>query len=902
MSLFALVRSWFRVSGRRATFEREMQAEMRIHLELYQADLRRRGVPEGEARRRAHAEFGSVEARKEECREAVGLRLFDELRGDIGYGVRLLRRSPAFTVVALLSLGLGIGANTAIFSLIDTVLIRTLPVENPERLFFVDNSGGKSGGSSGPPYPCFERLRDHNRFLSGIAAFSRRGFKVSIDGVPERVRGQYASGSYFDLLGVRPIHGRLLTPADDAQPGRGGPDGPVAVISDAFWTRRFAKDPSVLGKHVQVGTQWVTIVGVTPPGFSGLQVGMPVDITLPMMLVEQGLQSKQSWWLSVIALLAPDATVEQARADLESLWDTYLTEVGMPRDKRGYFSGIALVPAAKGANELRRAYAEPLLIVMGIVGVVLLIGCANVANLLLARATARQNEIAVRLAIGASRGRLIRQLLTEGVVLVSLGAAAGLLFARWGASFLVAVLAGPVGRVVLDPHFDLRVLGFTAGVSLATALLFSLAPALRATRVDAAKPGSVVRSTPPNRLGRALVVAQIALSVLLLCGAALFVRTLHNLNGVGFGFDRDGILTMQVEATVPGRTVTPKTPAQFRADHARLGAMWRGFIERVRQVPGVSSAGVAAGMSPLSGAIRGVKVAIDGPAPGPEKGRGIRINQVTDRYFETIGIRLLAGRSFTPRDRSGSLRVAILNETAARAFFGTESPLGRKVNFPGQRVEDQFEIAGIVADARYQDLRTPDEPMAYVPLEQAIDPITNAVLFVRGAGDVMRLVPSIRASVAESVPGGFVTGIATIEQQVEMSLARERMLALLATFFAALALMLASIGLYGVMAYRVVRRTREIGIRIAIGARQQSVVWMMVRETLLLVTIGAALGTLASMGVNHFLAAQLFGVTPRDPAAIVVALSVLGCVTLIAGYVPARHASRIDPVKALRAE
>ncbi len=902
MSLIARVRSWLRVSSRRADFEREMQDEMRTHLELYQADLRRRGVPEEEARRRTLAEFGSVAARKEECREAVGLRLLDELRGDVSYACRLLRRSPAFTLVALLSLGLGIGANTAIFTLIDSVLIKTLPVQDPQGLFFVDNSGGKSGGSSGPPYPCFERLRDHNRFLSGIAAFTQRRFKVSIDGVPERVRGQYASGSYFDLLGVRAIHGRMLTPADDSEPGRGGPHGAVAVISDGFWTRRFGRDPAVLGKSVQVGTQWVTIVGVTPPGFFGLQVGAPLDITLPMMLVEQGLQSKQSWWLSVIGRLAPGATAEQARADLEALWDGYLTEVGMPRDRRGYFSGIALVPAARGANELRQTYSEPLLIVMAIVGVVLLIGCANVANLLLARAAARQNEMAVRLAIGASRGRLIRQLLTEGVVLVSLGAGAGLLFAQWGASFLVAVLAGPAERVVLEPRFDLRVLGFTAGVSVATALLFSLAPALRATRVDAAKPGAAGRTTAHNHLGRALVVVQVTLSVLLLCGAALFLRTLYNLNKVSSGFDRGGVLTMQVEATVPDRTIPPKTPAEFRADHARLGAIWSGFIDRVHQVPGVSSAGVAAGMSPLSGRIRGVKIAIDGPAPGPEKDRGIRINQVTDGYFETTGIRLLAGRSFTGRDRSGSLRVAILNETAARAFFGTESPLGRNVNFPGQRVEDRYEIVGIVADARYQDLRTPDQPMAYVLLEQAIDPITSAVLFVRGAGDVTRLVPSIRATVAETVPGGFVTGITTMEQNVEMSLVRERMLALLATFFAALALILACIGLYGVMAYRVARRTREIGIRIAVGARQQSVVWMMVRETLLLVSIGAALGTVASLAANRYIAGQLFGVTPRDPIAIVVALSLLAIVTMAAGYVPARQASRIDPVKALRAE
>jgi predicted permease len=901
MSLFARVRSWFRASSQRADFEREMQDEMRIHLELYQAELRRQGVPDAEARRRALAEFGSVEARKEECREAVGLRLLDELRGDVTYAVRLLRRSPAFTFVALLSLGLGIGANTAIFSLIDTVLVKTLPVEDPQGLFFVDNSGGKSGGSNGPPYPCFERLRDHNRFLSGIAAFDERLFKVSIDGVPERVRGQYASGSYFELLGVRATHGRLLTPADDAEPGRGGPDGAVAVISDSFWTRRFARDPAVLGKSVQVGTQWVTIVGVTPPGFFGLQVGMPLDITLPMMLVGQGLQSKQSWWLSVIARPAPGATLEQARADLEALWDAYLTEVGMPRDKRGYFSGIALVPAARGANELRRDYSEPLLIVMAIVGVVLLIGCANVANLLLARATARQNEMAVRLAIGASRGRLVRQLLTEGIVLVSLGAVAGLLFARWGVSFLVAILAGPGQMLELDPHFDLRVLGFTAGVAIATALLFSLAPALRATRVDAAKPAAGGGTATHNRFGQSLVVVQVTLSVLLLCGAALFLRTLDNLNSVPSGFDRDGVLTMQVEATVPGRTVPPKTPEEFRSDHARLGAIWSGFIERVYQAPGVTSAAVAT-MNPLSGRDRGVAIAIHGPAPGPETDRGIHINQVTDRYFETTGIRVLAGRSFTPQDRSGSLRVAILNETAARAFFGAGSPIGRKVHFPKQRVEDEFEIVGVVTDTRYRSLRTPDERMAYVPLEQAIDPITNAVLAVRGPGDVTRLAPSIRAIVAQMVPGGFVSGVATIEQHVEASLVRERMLALLATFFAALALILACIGLYGAMAYRVVRRTREIGIRIAIGARQASVIWMMVRETLLLVSIGAVLGTLGSLAANTYLAGQLFGVTPRDPVALAVALTLLGTMTLAAGYLPARHASRIDPVRALRAE
>jgi predicted permease len=902
MSLIARMRSWLRVSSQRAGFERDMQDEMRTHLELYQADLRRRGMPEEEARRRALAEFGSVSARKEECRDAVGLRLLAELRGDVSYAFRLLRRSPAFTLVALLSLALGIGANTAIFSLIDTVLVKTLPVEDPQRLFFVDNSGGKSGGSSGPPYPCFERLRDHNRFLSGIAAFDERMFKVSIDGVPERVRGQYASGSYFDLLGVPAIHGRLLTPADDSEPGRGGPQGPVAVISDGFWTRRFGRDPAVLGKSIQVGTQWVTIVGVTPPGFFGLQVGAPLDITLPMMLVEQGLQSEQSWWLSVIGRLAPGATVEQARADLEVLWDAYLTEVGMPRDKRGgYFTGIALVPAARGANALRESYSEPLIIVMAIVGVVLLIGCANVANLLLARATARQNEMAVRLAIGASRGRLIRQLLTEGVVLVALGAGAGLLFAQWGASFLIAMLAGPAESLVLEPDFDLRVLGFTAGVSVATALLFSLTPALRATRVDAAKPAAAGGTATYNRLGRSLVVVQVTLSVLLLSGATLFMRTLHNLNRVPSGFDRGGVLTMQLEATVPRRTVPLKTSSEFCTDHARFGPIWRGFIDRVHELPGIASAAVAT-LHPLTGRDRGVKIAIHGPAPGPEKDRGIHINQVTHRYFETTGIRLLAGRVFTPSDQAGSLRVAVLNETATRGLFGAANPLGRTVNFPGQCTEDDYEIVGIVTDTRYLNLRTPDERMVYVPLEQPIDPVGSTIVAVRGPGDVTRLAPSIRATASETVPSGFVTEIATIEQRVEMSLVRERVLALLATFFAGLAVSLACIGLYGVLAYRVVRRTREIGIRIAVGARQQNVVWMMMRETLLLVTVGATLGTFASLVANRYIAGQLFDVTPHDPTAIVAALSMLAIVTTIAGYVPARHASRIDPVNALRAE
>ena len=368
----------------------------------------------------------------------------------------MLRRSPGFAAVAILSLALGIGANTAIFSLIDTVLLKRLPVDDPQTLFFVDNSGGKSGGTSGPPYPCFERLRDHNRFLSGISAFKETRFKVTIDAAPEEVRGQYASGTYFDLLGVDAVHGRVLTAADDSIYGTGGPHGGVAVISHGYWKRRFAMDPRVLGKTVHVGTKPVTIVGVTELEFFGLQVGSPIDITIPMALSDNNLRSTQLWWFSVVGRLKPGADIEHARADLEGVWDTYLTEVGMPRHDRGYFSGIALVPADKGLNVLRRQFSEPLVIVMAIVALVLLVGCANVATLLLARATSRQTEMAVRLAIGAGRGRLLRQLFTEGAVLVVLGSVTGLLFAQWGVRFIARILAGTGEGPRIDTAVDAR--------------------------------------------------------------------------------------------------------------------------------------------------------------------------------------------------------------------------------------------------------------------------------------------------------------------------------------------------------------------------------------------------------------------------------------------------------------
>jgi predicted permease len=887
---------------RRNDLERSMHEEMQLHMELYEADLRNTGVSAAEARRRARLEFGSAAARQDECREALGLRVADELRGDIVYALRLLRRSPGFTAVALLSLGLGIGANTAIFSLVDTLLMKSLPVANPERLFFLDNSGGKSAGVSGPPYPCYEVWRDNNRYLSGIAAFDENRLKVTIDGSPELMTVQYASGSYFDVLGVGAAQGRVFTARDDSVVGSGGPDGAVAVISHGLWTRRFGRDPAVIGKTIQVGVQAVTIVGVTSPEFFGLQIGSSIDVTIPMALAGQRLARRQQWWFSVIGRLKDDATVEQARADLERLWDGYMNDIGQPREQRTYFSGIALVPAARGLDALRRRLSVPLRIAMAIVGVVLLIGCANLANLLLARASARRNEIAVRMAIGASRERVTRQLFTEGAVLVVLGTALGLTFARWGVSFLVTMLAGG-DRDSVNTDFDLRVFAFTAAVATLTGMFFSAAPALRARRLDAARPGAATVSAarPHVRFGQSLVVIQVTLSVALMCTAGLFLQTLHNLDTVDAGFDRRNVLAMPVEATIPGINALPTDAAQSRADHARLGAMWERFVAEINAFPDVVAAGVAT-MSPLTGRDRGVRVARIGGPPVPDDVGGIHVNQVTAGYFAALGIEIVAGRVLSTRDRATAPRVAILNEQAARAYFGTESAVGGRINFPGQRIEDPYEVVGVVRDTRYVSLRRPDERMAYLPIEQSIDPIGEAMLLVRGRNDLTTAIPSFRDAARQSLPSGFISRARTLEQEVERSLLAERLLSMLATFFGGLALALACIGLYGVMAQGVVSRAREIAIRMAIGARRHAVIWMVVRSTVTLLIVGIGAGVATALVAGRFVRSVLFDVSPADPVAMTGAVALLAVFTLAASYLPVRRATRIEPAVALRSE
>jgi predicted permease len=836
------------------------------------------GLSREAAERAVRLQFENPARVQENVREArVGAQIEIAWR-DFRYALRALRKNPGFAAAAVLSLGLGLGANTAIFTLVNTVLLKSLPVKDPGRLFFIDSTGGKDRENA-PPYPCYERMRGAHYF-SGLAAFSGEKFKVTIDGAPEQISGQFATGSYFDVLGVTTILGRPMTPEDDAA------QSPVAVISYGLWSRRFGRDPAVLGRSILVGETRAAIIGVTEPGFIGIDPGSTLDITIPITL-NPGVRSKGMWWLSAIGRLKDGVSPEQARAELDATFQTYMRDMGMKAS--AYFNEIALFPAAKGSDGLRMRFGKPLLIVMTIVGLVLLIGCANVANLLLARAGARRGEIALRLAIGASRSRLVRQLFTEGLLLSAIAALVGVAFARWGVAALVALFSGIRGRIVLQPAFDGTVVAFLFAAALATTLLFSIAPALYTTRADAARPGGY-----RFRAGRLLVVVQIMLSSALLCAAALFLRSLHNLTALDAGFQSESVLTMQVEANLPRATRKPSAAAQ--EEYGRVGRMWEDLLEPVRTLPQVRAVS-ASSMVPLDGHRRGLGMKI----VGVPRDHGVSLNEVTSGLFDALGVALVAGRLFTPADQANSARVAILNETAVRVAFPDSNPLGRRVTFPGQNVTVEFEIVGVVRDARYSSLRKKPEPMVYLPIEQGMGPLPRVTVTVR-ARDTAGVLPLLRRRAREIVPGGFITNVATERQLVDESLLVERLLSILATLFGALALLLAAIGLYGILSFTVLRRTREIGVRIAIGAQRRAVLWMILRDTLALAAIGIALGIPVVLLAKKYIETELFGLKAEDPLAIAAAALILTGTVLAAGMLPALRASRLDPMACLRQE
>jgi predicted permease len=681
-----------------------MDAELLQHMAAHSDDLARSGMSRAEAERHARIEFGSVLSVKEECRQTWGLRWMDELRADLRLTSRALRQAPGFAATAILSLALGIGANTAIFGLVDAVILRTLPVREPERLVFVENVGTQ-GPNGGPPYPCFELLRDKVESFEEVAAFSASGMELVIDGNRELAQGVWVSGNFYELLGVRPLIGRTLLITDDKTIGSGGPDGPVAVISSAYWRQRFGSDPSVVGRSIRMFKFTLTIVGVMPAEAMSLEPGRPIDIAVPMMLSDPAsLKQRGAWWLNVVARLKPDVRTEQARAESDVLFQAYMADLSIsPELRKRAFDHIELASAARGMDRLRKQFSKPLTALVILVALVLLAACANVANLMVARATARRKEFAVRLAIGAGRGRLVRQTLTEASVLAAAGSVLGILLASQGEAALAAFFAGGANQIDLDLSLSGRVLLFTLTVSVLTTFAFGLFPALRAARVDPAaglqsSSRSVGGSRLALRLGRSLVIVQVALSMVLVASAGLFIRSLHQLNSVDLGFVREGILTMEV------------TPEQQLSGKPEWLTQQTEILDRIQHLPGVRSASWST-MNPLSGRDRGEVLDVPKFSPRTETDKHVRLVSVSPQYFETFSLALLLGRAFLAGDDNVAPKVAILNETAARFYFGDANPIGEKVRFPHPRRpggpayeggDATYEIVGVAKDAKHQ--------------------------------------------------------------------------------------------------------------------------------------------------------------------------------------------------------
>ena len=843
----------------------------------------------------------------------------------IRLAVRGLLKTPGFTVTVVLTLALGIGANTAIFSLVNDVLFRELPVRDPGELVLFRNVEGpdgrlsRAGENNGSVDPVtgrsastsfslltFERFRSARRALSHVFAFAPfNRITLLIDGQPETTdMGQLVSGDYFAGLGVSSIAGRMLTEADD-QPSA----PPVAVISYRFWERRFNRDPSVIGRTIQVNRVLVTVIGVTPSGFAGaMQIGEWVDITLPLAQHGRFQPDRASsraqpwyWWIRVMGRLAPGVTAAQARASLEPIfqetaqegWLAGVGRVGATGARMPAIATLAADPGGQGENDRRRFYAESLQILMGLVGVLLLVAAANVANLLVARGSARRREIALRLAIGASRARIVRQLLGESVLLAFTGTAFGILLAYWSRGLLLGLRQFNGDRAVLDVPLDGRVLAFTIVVTCSTALLFGLAPALHASRVDLAAEfqsgARLLGRRGRSRLGQTLMVVQIALSFVLLISAALFIQTLRNLERVATGFNTQGLALFRIEATPAGY------PSRaFTTIHARVQ-------ERLERIPGVQAATFSR-VPLLAGTRANRRTSIPGYTPPAGASMIININGISPNFFTAMGIPLLLGRSFTPRDGEDSPRVAIVTNAFVRRYFAGENPVGRHITFDASltTLASEIEIVGVARDAKYTTVREAEPVTIYLPASQMLEGVAN--YYVRTAGDPAAIVPAIRRAVREIDPGLPVIDFRTQEQQIARRNSQERVFAQLSGFFGVAALILACVGLYGLMSYLVLQRTGEIGLRLAIGAIPVQVLRMVLRESIALVAVGLVVGLGVAYGVGRFVDSMLFGLSAADPLTYVVVAGALITVTLLASLRPAHRAARVDPMIALRAE
>lgn len=810
--------------------------------------------------------------------------MLQDLWQDLRFGVRMLAKDPGFTAIAVLTLALGIGANTAIFSILDPLLLRKLPVRNPDELVWV-NAAGTLGPLEASEVQSFYRYRDKNSVFSGVLAFSPVGdCEVMRNGQESSARDESVSGTYFSALGVRPFAGRLLTPEDD-QTVFGNT---AVVLSYNYWRRTFSSDMKIVGETIVLNGNPSTIVGVTPPGFFGVEVGNSPDFYLPLGDKTPIDDYRRAQWVTILARLKPGVSLTQAQAGLEPLFEQNVRESTLPEiEKREIMARLVLMPAGRGVSDLRARFSLPAQILMGVVGLILLIACANVANLLLARGMARRREITVRLALGAGRWRLIRQLLAESALLATWGALAGVIAGKWASGFLVASLSTKKRTVSLEAGLNGRVFLFGIGVSILTVLLCGLAPALTATRADLAhdlkvQNGCAGRSSGRGQLGKLLVVAQVAFSVMVLIGAGLLLHSLLNLETSDVGLDRDHVLMISMSGHAAGRS-----PVQ-------LADLYDQLLDRAKSLPGVRSASYSA-FSPVSGTGVGVNVVVEGYALQPGETANDLFVGVSSGYFDTMGIPLLAGREFTRDDVHTKAPVLIINRTMARRYFGDRNPLGKHIQFVEGK-HPPMEIVGVIADSKYNDLHEKTFDFFYVPGG------TGRVLDVRAVGNPKLLIGPLRELILSLDSSITIASVQTLRQEIDESLHQDYLVATLCSIFSMLALLLTCIGLYGTLAFGVARRKNEIGVRMALGATPRDIFSLIVGQGLRLTIAGLLLGVAGAMVAASILASLLFGVTQADPLTLTAVCFIFTCASIFACAVPARRAMRVDPVVALRQE
>ncbi len=931
--------SFFRKVGwlaRRRGKEDRLTAELRFHLEEEADERREAGLPEEEARWAVRRELGNLGIVREETRAAWGWTLLEQLLQDLRYAARGIPRNPAFTILAALSLALGIGANTAIYSFMDALLMRRLPVADPESLVtlkwhvtgkksleesVVDHVSGsidddpRMGHTASIfPYPAFELLRKSTDTLAVLLAYHpARKLNIMIQGQAEVTDGEYVSGDYFRGLGLAPAAGRLITGDDDRV---GAPA--VAVLSYAFAQRRYGNAASAAGRPLLIDNIPFTAIGVAPPEFFGVDPAKAPDFYLPMhadllLNPERGFGANPAaryldehyYWIEMMGRLRPGVTMTQAQAALGTAFEQWVATTAASHRERKNLPQFLLQEGASGLDNLRREYSQPMYILLAMTGLILAIACANIANMLLSRATARSREMAVRLSIGAGRWRVIRQLLTESLLLASIGGAAGILFAMWGVRLLTLLLASGSNGFPLHADLNWRVLTAAAALTTITGLLFGLAPALQATRVDVMPALKETRAGERRRrarlrfsLGHILAVSQIAISLLLLAAAGLFVRTLSNLQSLDMGFHRENILVFKLNARQAGH----RDP--------EILSFYANLAKRFAAIPGVRSA--AAANSPLIGdgawAWPVVPLGKQPPAHAPTGyGSGMadtatRVLATGPGFFNTMRIPLLAGREFDARDRLGSPPVAIVNEAWMKANIEGRNPIGQRVVSLGPGLKPrEMEIIGVAKNARYEELTGKFPAIVYMPFEQNLNvPVEEMTFLLRTAGDPLTYANAVRQIVHQADARIPVTNLGTQAARIDAEMSEQILFARLCTGFAMLALAIACVGLYGTMSYAVARRTGEIGIRMALGARRGTVVWMVMRDVAILAAAGLAIGVPAALGAAKLVESLLFEVKPYDPRALTVAVAILLSAALLAGYAPARRASRIDPMTAVR--